>query len=1006
VHLFASRPLLHENTVVTPEKYKQVKDIFLAAADKPRDEQAAYVEKAANGDPEIRREVESLLNEHRRDTQVIPSEPESPLGNMSALLSRAQLEEQAAVDHAAPRNQAQHADDDVQKQPTEFMDDSHSSSSTGSGIIDSGRFMAGTMVAGRYRIIELLGRGGMGEVYRADDITLNQSVALKFLPTLFGSDQKWLERFRNEVRLARQVTHPNVCRVFDIGEFQGDQFISMEYVDGEDLASLLRRIGRVPHDKALQIARQLCAGLAAAHDRGVLHRDLKPANVMIDGRGAVRITDFGLAAPADQLRKDAIRAGTPAYMSPEQLAGKGVTVRSDIYSLGLLLYEMFTGRRAFKGETLRDYQKLHTTEDPTAPSQIVEDIDPIVERVILKCLEKDPKNRPARAMAVSAALPGGNPLREILAAGDTPSPEVVAAAGQTEGTLPSRRAAGYLIMAILSLILIILLSPKAYLVQSAIQEKSPDVLIDKANTLIHDKLGYPKPVDKAFGFSLNASYYLHVEQTDPSPHRWQKFLQPTPGLVYFWYRESQQLLVPLQPGTSIQENDPPPIRPGNIRVTLNASGHLINFEARPTQSSIPPRYRNPTSQSQPATATAPAIEPLTIPAENRDFPEWSRPLLEAANLDPKSLTPATPHRLPPVYADSRAAWDIQIGGEQMRIEAAALHNKPVYFSILGDWKEQHTTSRRDQRAILAGVNDYIQTLMNGILVIAGSFLAWRNYRSGRGDRGGALRMAIAFFAFGFVAWLLRAEHVPDLMNEFALFRGAAGAILYRVCVIWIFYLALEPYVRRIWPETVISWSRLLSGKWFDPLVGRDILIGAAVGTLTMVLQCMDMLVPRWLGYPAPLPSDSIVRRMLSSLTSSSNLFSGASAALYLSLILLLVLVLLRITLRRKVAVYFAFIAIYIAASPLLNTNNYVSYIIQAFTGLMFLTLLIRHGLVALVFCILVRNCMMEFPVTADLSTWYAPHALIGPASVVILLGLSFYAALGGRSPITLRPLDT
>ena len=155
----------------------------------------------------------------------------------------------------------------------------------------------------------------MGEVYRADDITLNQSVALKFLPALFGKDQKWLDRFRNEVRLARQVTHPNVCRVFDIGEFQGEQFISMEYVDGENLASLLRRIGRLPHDKAMQMARQLCAGLSAAHDRGVLHRDLKPANVMIDGRGSVRITDFGLAAPRDQLGNDAVRAGTPAYMS-------------------------------------------------------------------------------------------------------------------------------------------------------------------------------------------------------------------------------------------------------------------------------------------------------------------------------------------------------------------------------------------------------------------------------------------------------------------------------------------------------------------------------------------------------------------------------------------------------------------------------------------------------------------------------------------------------------------
>ena len=156
-----------------------------------------------------------------------------------------------------------------------------------------------------------------------------------------------LERFRNEVRIARRVSHPNVCRVYDVGEVEGQTFFTMEYVDGEDLASLLRRIGRLPPDKALDIARQLCAGLAAAHAKGVLHRDLKPANIMLDGRGQVVITDFGLAGVADDIRGPEVRSGTPAYMAPEQLAGKEVTTRSDIYALGLVLYEVFTGKRAF-----------------------------------------------------------------------------------------------------------------------------------------------------------------------------------------------------------------------------------------------------------------------------------------------------------------------------------------------------------------------------------------------------------------------------------------------------------------------------------------------------------------------------------------------------------------------------------------------------------------------------------------------------------------------------------
>jgi serine/threonine-protein kinase len=156
-----------------------------------------------------------------------------------------------------------------------------------------GRFLPGDVLANRYRIIALLGKGGMGEVYRADDLSLGQPVALKFLPELLADSPDAIARFRNEVRVARQVSHPNVCRVYDLGEVDGQYFLSMEYVDGEDLASLLRRIGRIPYDKALDIARQLCAGLAAAHDKGVLHRDLKPGNIMLDGRGQVLLTDSG-----------------------------------------------------------------------------------------------------------------------------------------------------------------------------------------------------------------------------------------------------------------------------------------------------------------------------------------------------------------------------------------------------------------------------------------------------------------------------------------------------------------------------------------------------------------------------------------------------------------------------------------------------------------------------------------------------------------------------------------
>jgi serine/threonine protein kinase len=207
------------------------------------------------------------------------------------------------------------------------------------------------------------------------------------------------------------VSHPNVCRVYDIGEAEGLTYLTMEYVDGEDLRSLLHRIGRLPQDKALEIARKTCAGLAAAHDRGVIHRDLKPANIMLDGQGQVRITDFGLAGFAERVRD--VRSGTPAYMAPEQKAGKEVTVRSDIYALGLVLHEVFTGKRPSEGSK--------------------PELDAAIERVIQRCLEEDPQKRPGTALSVAAALPGGDPLAAALAAGETPTPEMVANAGEAEG---------------------------------------------------------------------------------------------------------------------------------------------------------------------------------------------------------------------------------------------------------------------------------------------------------------------------------------------------------------------------------------------------------------------------------------------------------------------------------------------------------------------------------------------------------------------------------------------
>jgi serine/threonine-protein kinase len=464
---------------------------------------------------------------------------------------------------------------------------SRSSSSSAEFPLNEGRFLPGRLIAGRYRIIALLGKGGMGEVYRADDLTLGQAVALKFLPDEAARDEGMLERFRNEVRIARKVSHPNVCRVYDVGDVEGHTFFTMEYVDGEDLGSLLRRIGRLPHDKAVEIARQLCAGLAAAHSKGVLHRDLKPANIMLDGRGQVVITDFGLAGIADDIRGQEIRSGTPAYMSPEQLEGKEVTTRSDLYALGLVLYEVFTGKRAFAEKTAMA-RRASPDQTPSRPSSMVKDLDPLVEKVILRCLETEPPSRPPNALAVAAALPGGDPLAAALAAGETPSPQMVAAAGESEGFRPP------VAIAIFAAILLGLVFTVYYSIHYGAYDRmglemTPEVLTQKAHEIVA-RLGYPgRPADSAYGLDIDGDFQDAVEKNEKPHPDWDKVLASRPSLLRYWYRQSPDDMFAYQfhdnlltPGV-LDQRDPPTITSGMINVELDPQGRLTYFRAIPPQ---------------------------------------------------------------------------------------------------------------------------------------------------------------------------------------------------------------------------------------------------------------------------------------------------------------------------------------------------------------------------------------------------------------------------------------
>ncbi|MFB0566599.1 MAG: serine/threonine-protein kinase, partial [Candidatus Aminicenantaceae bacterium] len=262
----------------------------------------------------------------------------------------------------------------------------------------------GSTIASRYEVIEELGKGGMGRVYRVEDTKLKQEIALKLIKPEIASDKKTIERFRNELKTARMIAHKNVCRMFDLGEAEGAHFITMEYVPGEDLKSLIRRVKQLTVGTSISVAKQVCEGLTEAHRLGVVHRDLKPSNIMIDKEGNARIMDFGIARSlkAKGITGAGVIIGTPEYMSPEQVEGKEVDQRSDLYSLGVILYEMVTGKLPFEGDTPLSIAMKHKGEIPKNPKELNPQIPEDLNVLILKCLEKEKESRFQLAEELSA----------------------------------------------------------------------------------------------------------------------------------------------------------------------------------------------------------------------------------------------------------------------------------------------------------------------------------------------------------------------------------------------------------------------------------------------------------------------------------------------------------------------------------------------------------------------------------------------------------------------------
>ncbi len=845
---------------------------------------------------------------------------------------------------------------------------------SGSGI-DTGQYTPGEILAGRYRILGLLRRGGMGEVYRADDLKLGQPDALKFLPKSVAQDAALLERFHAEVRNARQVSHPSVCRVYDIDEINGQHFLSMEYVDGEDLAMLLKRIGRLPPDKALEISRQLCAGLAAAHDRGVLHRDLKPANVMIDGQGRVRITDFGLAVSAQETSAPGEIAGTPAYMAPEQLSGKGATAKSDIYALGLVLYELFTGKRVFSAETLAEWRRKHTEEQPAPPSSLIADVDPAVERAILRCLEKDPRARPATALQVAAALPGGDPLAAALAAGETPSPEMVAAAGD-EGALRARTAWALLAGTIAITALIVAITPYATDLGLAPEVKSLEVLTERAREIVA-KLGYPgAPADSDSWYSRNYDFLSYRARHLPAPQRSRELAAAEQGPMVFQYRQSPRPMVAGSATGTLSTFDPDYEVSGMAGLILDAQGRLLVFRA------VPPQVED---SSDSASAPPPAYDLSALLAE--------------AGLDPGRFKPAAPRWLPAAEFDQRAAWDgsyPQHPDTTIHVIAAAYRGKPVYFQVIGPWSRpwRMETAPRSRSAQVAGAAFMLLAL--GTLA-GGVYFARRNLRLGRGDRKGAFRVSAYIFTVFLLYWALVAHHVAALRGEFSILIRALGLSLLQGGFVWVSYMAIEPYIRRRWPEILISWNRLLAGRFRDPLVGRDCLAGVLFGAGLALAFHVTNALPAWFNVhgQTPIPPSPFALsgwgQLLSIFLSRQVIAVGGG------LMIIFALFLTRLVLRSQ-WLAIAATGLVLVLQNMGGENFSVEFPMAVVVAVLSLTVLLRFGLLALVAAQYIFMIFESFPLTLNFSLWYAGRSTF---ALVVIVGLAFF---GFRTALAGQPI--
>ena len=665
-------------------------------------------------------------------------------------------------------------------------------------------------------------------------------------------------------------------------------------------------------------------------------------------------------------------------MAPEQLAGRPATAQSDLYALGLVLYEIFTGKRAFDAASVAEWRRVHAEDPPTSPSLHTADMDPAVERVILRCLEKDPSQRPRSAAQVALALPGGDPLAAALAAGETPSPEMVAAAGG-EGALAPARA--WMALGAFAVLLgaVIAISPASLDLGLAPMVKSPDVLRERAREIAR-RFGYLEPAaDEVTWLERDYDPIRWLADHVPST-TWRRGLHERGSPVLLHSRRSGQPIVATSSFGVVTEGDPPSDLPGEIHVVVDSLGRLREMRAMPPRRAV----------------TGESVLP---------FPESS--VFEETGLDPALFETVAAAWVPPVPFDHRREW---VGSRReapeipLRLSAATFLGRVVSVNVLGPWTVEDPAAAPAQSTSQRIALSTLAAFLVLVLATAG-FFARRNMRLGRGDRRGAFRLAVVAFTLQLLTWLALfhpARSLPTLLFD-QTFPALAQATFVGA-FLWLMYMALEPYVRRRMPGLLVGWARVIEGRFLDPRVGCDALVGLVVGTAAATVYHLANGLPTWFSFSAQTTIPLFRIGNSQQLAPFAAPFDVATNVLLRSFTELTALFVCRLLVSRDWATL-GILWLLFSAMSLGGENPALETPAALVLGFLFAYVTTRRGLLALVATWLVNLTLNTLPVGVGFGAWYAPYTIGTLVALLALAGWAFHTSLGGRSPFGSVPLD-